>query len=140
MRTRNSEHYKLVYRMVRFVLTLPVPTATIEQAFSTMKVRRLWHFTLNLKKKKKKNWQYAPICKLYRSVPLFRYSIILKSSSIKYSICRKSSYARSNLKKKNSMELEFQEIKFHAKKIFISVITPYSGSPIVAFLSPIVTF
>ena len=40
--------------MVRFVLTLPVPTATIEQAFSAMKVKRLWHFTLNLKNKKNK--------------------------------------------------------------------------------------
>ena len=38
------------------------------------------------------------------------------------------------------MELEFQEIEFHAKKFFISVIALYSGSPIVAFLSPIVTF
>ena len=38
------------------------------------------------------------------------------------------------------MELDFQEIKFHAKKKFISVIAPYSGSPIVAFLSPIATF
>ena len=93
----------------------------------------------------KQNWQYVPVCKLYRSMPLFRYSIILKSSSIKYSICRKSSYARSNFKKKNffkkiSMELEFQEIEFHAKFFFINVIAPYSGSPIVAFLSPIVTF
>ena len=32
-------------------------------------------------------------------MPLFRYSIILKSSSIKYSICKKSSYTRSSLKK-----------------------------------------
>ena len=38
------------------------------------------------------------------------------------------------------MELEFQEIEFHAKKNFISAIAPYSGSPIVAFLSLIVTF
>ena len=39
------------------------------------------------------------------------------------------------------MELEFQEIEFHAKKKkFISVIALYSGSPIVAFLSPIATF
>ena len=38
------------------------------------------------------------------------------------------------------MEFEFQEIEFHAKKIIISAIAPYSGSPIVAFLSPIVTF
>ena len=38
------------------------------------------------------------------------------------------------------MELEFQEIEFHAKKIFISVIALYSGSPIVAFLSLIVMF
>ena len=38
------------------------------------------------------------------------------------------------------MELEFQEIEFHAKKNFISAISPYSGSPIVAFLSPIVAF
>ena len=38
VRTRNSEHYKLVYRMVRLVLTLLVSTATIKRAFSTMKV------------------------------------------------------------------------------------------------------
>ena len=38
MRTGNSEHYKLVYRMVRLILTLPVSTAIIERAFSTMKV------------------------------------------------------------------------------------------------------
>ena len=38
------------------------------------------------------------------------------------------------------MELEFQEIEFHVKNFFITVIAPYSGSPIVAFLSPIVTF
>ena len=38
MSTRNSEHYKLVYRIVRFVLTLPVSTATTERAFSAMKV------------------------------------------------------------------------------------------------------
>ena len=37
-RTRNSEHYKLVYRIVRLVLTLPISTATTERAFSTMKV------------------------------------------------------------------------------------------------------
>ena len=50
-------------------------------------------------------------------MPLFRYSITLKSSSIKYSIRRKSSYTQSNLKKKkNCMELDFQEIEFHAKK------------------------
>ena len=38
VRTGNSEHYKLVYRMVRLVLTLLVSTATTERAFSTMKV------------------------------------------------------------------------------------------------------
>ena len=38
VRTGNSEHYKLVYRMVRLVLTLLVSTATIKRAFSTMKV------------------------------------------------------------------------------------------------------
>ena len=38
MRTGNSEYYKLVYRMVRLVLTLPVSTATTEWAFSAMKV------------------------------------------------------------------------------------------------------
>ena len=38
VRTGNSKYYKLVYRMVRLVLTLPVSTATIEQAFSTMKL------------------------------------------------------------------------------------------------------
>ena len=50
-----------------------------------------------------KNWQYAPVCKLYRGLPLFRYSITLKSSSIKYSICRKSSYTQSNLTKKKKL-------------------------------------
>ena len=38
VRTRNSEHYKLVYRIVRLVLTLPISTATTKQAFSAMKV------------------------------------------------------------------------------------------------------
>ena len=39
MRTRNSEHYKLVYRIVRLVLTLSVSTTTTtKRAFSTMKV------------------------------------------------------------------------------------------------------
>ena len=38
MRIGNSEHYKLVYRMVRLVLTLPVSTATTKRAFSVMKV------------------------------------------------------------------------------------------------------
>ena len=38
MRTRNSEDYKLVYKMVRLGLTLSVSIATIEWAFSAMKV------------------------------------------------------------------------------------------------------
>ena len=38
VRTRNSKHYKLVYRIVRLVLTLPVSTVTTERAFSAMKV------------------------------------------------------------------------------------------------------
>ena len=38
VRTRNLEHYKLVYRMVRLVLTLPVFIATTERAFSAMKI------------------------------------------------------------------------------------------------------
>ena len=38
VRTGNSEHYKLVYKVVRLVLTLPVSAATTEQAFSIMKV------------------------------------------------------------------------------------------------------
>ena len=70
------------------------PTCVCDQ-WTLAKIGRFWHFTLNFFK----NWQYVLVCKLYRGVPLFRYSIILKSSSIKYSICRKSSYARSNLKK-----------------------------------------
>ena len=37
-RTGNLEYYKLVYRMVRFVLTLLVFTATTKQTFSAMKV------------------------------------------------------------------------------------------------------
>ena len=45
MRTRNSEDYKLVYRIVRLVLTLLVFTATTKRAFSTMKVVKtnLWN-------------------------------------------------------------------------------------------------
>ena len=46
---------------------------------------KFWHFTPFLKK----NWQYAPVSKLYRGVPLFRNLILSKSS-----------YARSNFKKK----------------------------------------
>ena len=38
VRTGNSKHYKLVFRMVKLVLTLPVSTATTERAFSTTKV------------------------------------------------------------------------------------------------------
>ena len=38
VRTRNSEYYKLVYRIVRLVLTLSVSTTTTKRAFSTMKV------------------------------------------------------------------------------------------------------
>ena len=41
VRTRNSKHYKLVYRMVRLVLTLPVSTTTIKRAFSAMKVVKI---------------------------------------------------------------------------------------------------
>ena len=41
VRTRNSKHYKLVYRMVRLVLTLPVFTTTIKRAFSAMKVVKI---------------------------------------------------------------------------------------------------
>ena len=100
-------------------------------------LRGFWHFTLNLKKK---NWQYAPVCRLYRGGPLFRYSITLKSSSIKYSIRIKSSYTRSNFKKKNLHGTRLSGNRVPCKKKFISMIAPYSGSPIVAFLSPIVTF
>ena len=38
VRIGNLEHYKLVYRIVRLVFTLPVFTATTERAFSAMKV------------------------------------------------------------------------------------------------------
>ena len=41
VRTRNSEHYKLVYRMVRLVLTLPISTTTIERAYSAMNVVKI---------------------------------------------------------------------------------------------------
>ena len=41
VRTRNSKHYKLVYRMVRLVLTLPVFTTTIKRAFLAMKVVKI---------------------------------------------------------------------------------------------------
>ena len=45
MRTGNLEHYKLIYRMVRLVLTLPVSTTTTKRAFSVMKVVKtnLWN-------------------------------------------------------------------------------------------------
>ena len=38
VRIGNSKHYKLVYKIVRLVLTIPVSTATTERAFSIMKV------------------------------------------------------------------------------------------------------
>ena len=38
VRIGNSEHYKLVYRMVRLVLTLPVSTATTERALDRKSV------------------------------------------------------------------------------------------------------
>ncbi|XP_050280318.1 uncharacterized protein LOC126721308 [Quercus robur] len=38
VRIGNSEHYKLIYRMVRLVLTLLVSTVTTERAFSTVKL------------------------------------------------------------------------------------------------------
>ena len=41
VRTRNLEHYKLVYRMVRLVLTLPISTTTIERAYSAMNVVKI---------------------------------------------------------------------------------------------------
>ena len=87
------------------------------------------------------NWQYAPVCKLYRGVPLFWYSITLNQVSMKYSISRKSSYARSNLKRKKKLHrTRVSGNRVPCKKKFISVIAPYSGSLIVAFLSPIVAF
>ena len=67
----------------------------------------------------KKNWQYAPVCKLYRGVPLFRYLITLKSSLIKYSIRRKSSYTRSNFKKKKfAWNSTFRKSSSMQKKIY----------------------
>ena len=38
VRTRESEYYPLIYRVVKLVLTLPVSTATTERAFSAMNV------------------------------------------------------------------------------------------------------
>ena len=38
VRTRKSEYYLLIYRVVKFVLTLSVSTATTERAFSAMNV------------------------------------------------------------------------------------------------------
>ena len=38
VRIGNSEHYKLVYKMVRLVLTLPVSTTTTTERFSAMKI------------------------------------------------------------------------------------------------------
>ena len=67
----------------------------------------------------KKNWQYAPICELYRDMSLFRYSITLKSSSIKYPICKKSSYTRSNFKKKKfAWNSTFRKSSSRQKKIY----------------------
>ena len=38
VRTRKSEYYPLIYRVVKLMLTLPVSTATTERAFSAMNV------------------------------------------------------------------------------------------------------
>ena len=38
VRTRKSEYYSLIYRVVKLVLTLPISIATTEQAFSAMNV------------------------------------------------------------------------------------------------------
>ena len=38
MRTRKSEYYLLIYKVVKLVLTLPISTATTEQAFLAMNV------------------------------------------------------------------------------------------------------
>ena len=38
VRTRKSEYYPLIYRVVKLVLTLPVSTATTKRAFSVMNV------------------------------------------------------------------------------------------------------
>ena len=38
VRTRKSEYYPLIYRVVKLVLTLPVSTATTKRAFSAMNV------------------------------------------------------------------------------------------------------
>ena len=70
----------------------------------------------------KKNWQYALVSKLYRGVPLFRNLILSKSS-----------YARSNFKKKKkSIELDFREIDFQnatirLKNITIGLLEPGMG-------------
>ena len=41
VRTRKLEYYPLIYRVVKFVLTLLVSTATTEQAFSAMNVIKI---------------------------------------------------------------------------------------------------
>ena len=38
VRTRKSEYYPLIYRVVKLVLTLPVSIATTERVFSSMNV------------------------------------------------------------------------------------------------------
>ena len=38
VRTRKSEYYPLIYRVVKLVLTLLISTATTERAFSAMNV------------------------------------------------------------------------------------------------------
>ena len=45
VRTENSKHYKLVYRMVKLVLTIPVSTATTERFL----LRKLSKLTLETK-------------------------------------------------------------------------------------------
>ena len=63
--------------------------------------------------------QYVPILKLYRGVPLFRYSITLKLSFNeildlqKIELCPiKLKLKQKKKKKKKCMELDFKEIKF----------------------------
>ena len=54
-------------------------------------------------------WNYFDPC------PDFETRFSQNRVSMKNSICRKSSYARSNLEKKNCTELEFMELEFHIK-------------------------
>ena len=80
-------------------------------------------------------WQYVPILKLYRFVPLFRNSILVKSSFNEKLAWFKIELCLIKFKKinKNCIELEFHIYSDVFMQFFYKFNIPGSGSPIAAF-------